>query len=129
MAKKNEIQILDILRKTPGRGIQELASSTQQSPEEVFTILNDPDFKGYLKQTESAHLSQLRQLHRVAMEKICETLAAEDPKKSVELAKWVLKYSTESLNKVSELNAGTPGEEGGSNITINQMLGRDPFKA
>ena len=128
MAKKRQdIQILDILKRQPGMRIQELAKKVEKDPDAVLTILNDPDFRAFLKQTESAHLSQLRSLHQIAFDRICECL---DQQKSIDkveaLAKWLLNYTTDSMMKISEVNgAGT--EEGQGSITINQMLGRDPF--
>ena len=128
MPKKPGIRIADILRRQPGMRIQELAKKVDGDPEAVLTILNDPDFKAYLKQTESAHLCQLRSLHQIAFERITQVLDEQESLDKVEsLAKWLLNYTTDSMLKVSEIN-GSSGESGeAGNITINQMLGRDPF--
>ena len=129
MPKKPNIQIADILRRQPGMRIQDLAKKVDNDPEAVLTILNDPDFQSYLKQTESAHLCQLRSLHQIAFDHITQVLDEQKSLDKVEsLAKWLLTYTTDSMLKVSELN-GSSGESGdGGNITINQMLGRDPFQ-
>lgn len=126
--KSQEIKILDIIRKTPGAKIHDLATQSGADPEAVFEILNDPDFRSYIKQTEGAHLSQLRLLHQIAMDAITECLEGEkDPNKVQDLAFKLLKYSTDSIVRISELNAETGATQDG-NITINQMLGRpDPF--
>lgn len=126
-SRTDEIQILDILRQTPGARIQEIATQTKRRPDAIMQIINDPDFKGYIKATETEHLTQLRQLHQIAMEKITECLAkSESNKEAASLSKWLLNYTTDSILKVSEANAGSSEKEG-ANITINQMLGRDPF--
>ena len=128
MAKKQNIKIADILRRQPGMRIEDLAKKVDNDPEAVLTILNDPDFQSYLKQTESAHLCQLRSLHQIAFDRITQVLDEQKSLDKVEsLSKWLLNYTTDSMLKVSELNGG--GGEGGEsgNITINQMLGRDPF--
>jgi hypothetical protein len=130
MAKKpkDKIMILDILRKRPGASTQLMASELQTDPDNVWTILNDPDFKAHLCNTKGAHLSHLESLHRIAMERIADCLhEEEDPKKSQDLAKWLLTYSTDSIIKVSELNAEN-GQVQDGQITINQMMGRDPFE-
>lgn len=107
--------------------IQDLARKVDNDPEAVQNILNDPDFQSYLKQTESAHLCQLRSLHQIAFDRITQVLDEQKNIDKVEsLAKWLLNYTTDSMIKVSELN-GTTGDSEGGNITINQMLGRDPF--
>lgn len=126
--KKQEVQIADILKRRPGIQIQELAKRVEKEPEIVLDILTDPDFKAYLKQTESAHLAQLKSLHQIAFDRICDVLDQhKSPDKVESLAKWLLNYTTDSILKVSELgNAGN--EEGSGSITINQMLGRDPFQ-
>jgi hypothetical protein len=125
-AKKPNIQILDILRRTPGVRIQELAKKVKNEPEIVLNILNDPDFQAYLKNTETAHLSQLRSLHQIAFDRIAEVLEShKDIKKVEDLAKWLLNYTTDSILKVSEMSG--EANEGSGQITINQVMGRDPF--
>ena len=127
--QNENIKILDILRRTPGARIGEIAKVTKKQPEVILSILNDPDFRSYLKQTESEHLSQLRTLHQIAMDRILEILdSSEDPDHIEKLAKWLLNYSTKSILSVSELNVQAAGEDQGEgSITINQVLGRDPF--
>ena len=128
MGKKPNIQIADILRRQPGIRIQDLAKKVNNDPEAVQNILNDPDFKSYLKQTESAHLCQLRSLHQIAFDRITQVLDEQKSLDKVEtLSKWLLNYTTDSILKVSEINAASGGDDSASNITINQMLGRDPF--
>jgi hypothetical protein len=99
----------------------------KNEPEVVLNILNDPDFKSYLKQTESAHLCQLRSLHQIAFDRITEVLDAQKSLDKVEsLSKWLLNYCTDSMLKISEMSGDTPNQDNG-NITINQVMGRDPF--
>jgi len=120
---------LDILRRTPGAGVQELAAEIGQEPEEVWSIVNDPDFKEYLNHTKGTHLAQLQTMHRNAMERLLAVLAKQtDCKKIEELSKWILHYSTDSILKVSEINLEGGNAQQDGSITINQMLGRpDPF--
>lgn len=119
-----------MLRKSPGSSIQELATKAGSDPEEVWSIVNDPDFKAYLTQTKSAHVAQLEVLHRIAMERLTQCLAEEkDARKAEDLSKWILGYSSDTILKVSQVNAESGGvNQGDGGITINQMLGRDPFK-
>lgn len=129
MARKNqEIMILDILRKSPGAGVQDLAEKVRAEPETVWGILNDPDFKAHLINTKGAHVSHLQTLHRIAMERLTECISEQkDMKKVEELCKWVLKYATDSIVRVTEVNQEAMQNQGDGGITINQMLGRDPF--
>ena len=130
MAKNPNVQIADILRRQPGIRIQELAKKVQGEPDAVLNILNDPDFKSFLKQTEASHLSQLRSLHQIAFDRITEVLdsySEKDIDKVEKLAKWLLSYTTDSIMKVSEISSDNAGVDGNGAITINQLMGRDPF--
>jgi len=121
-------QIADILRRTPGIRIIDLADKVKTEPESVLDIINSPDFKEYLKHTETAHLHQLRSLHQIAFDRIAEILDKHEDLNKVEaLAKWLLTYTTDSILKVSEISGSSPAPEDTGNITINQILGRDPF--
>lgn len=119
-----------MLRRRPGSSIQDLATKADSDPETVWSIVNDPDFQAHLTQTKSAHVAQLEVLHRIAMERLAQCLADEqDPQKVESLSKWILGYASDTILKISETNAeaGTVNQ-GDGGITINQMLGRDPFK-
>jgi hypothetical protein len=109
--------------------VQELAEKVESEPEDVWSIINDPDFRSHLTQTKSAHVSHLEILHRIAMERLAQVLSDEkDNRKAEDLSKWILQYATDSIVKVSELNSEQGNIQGDGGITINQMLGRDPFK-